>query len=106
MPGIPNHGEVWMIDFGMIAKVRPALILGCDIADEDRMLVTALYHTTSVRGSRWEIPMNVRGLDEGAFDVQSIYSVPVSKLIRRRAVVSDTQLHEIESRVKEWLELP
>ena len=38
---MPNakRGEVWQIDFGLAAKVRPALVLGCDIADEDRVLV-------------------------------------------------------------------
>jgi len=28
----------------MTAKVRPALVLGCDIADEDRVLVAVVYH--------------------------------------------------------------
>ena len=43
-------------DFGLAAKVRPALVLGCDIADEDRVLVAVVYHTTALRGSRYEVP--------------------------------------------------
>ena len=31
-----RRSEVWQIDFGLAAKVRPALVLGCDIADGDR----------------------------------------------------------------------
>ena len=55
---MPNarRGEVWQVDFGIAAKVRPALVLGCDVADEDRMLATVVYHTTSLRDSRYEVP--------------------------------------------------
>jgi hypothetical protein len=56
-----RRGEVWQVDFGLAAKVRPALVLGCDIADEDRVLVTVVYHTTALRGSRYEVPMRVPG---------------------------------------------
>lgn len=34
-----RRGEVWQIDFGLAAKVRPALVLGCDIAEESRTAV-------------------------------------------------------------------
>ncbi len=40
-----RRGEVWQVDFGMAAKVRPALVLGCDIADQDRVWVALVYHT-------------------------------------------------------------
>jgi mRNA interferase MazF len=100
-----RRGEVWQIDFGLAAKVRPALVLGSDIAEEDRVLVAVVYHTTALRGSRYEVPMKVAGLDEGGFDAQSLYTVPATKLIRRRAVLSATQLKEVEQRVKFWLGL-
>jgi len=67
---------VAQIDFGLAAKVRPALILGCDIADEDRVLVTVVCHTTALRDSRYEVPLRVPGLDAGGFDAQSLYTVP------------------------------
>ena len=100
-----SRGEVWQIDFGMAAKVRPALVLGCDVADDDRVLVAVVYHTTALRGSRYEVSMRVVGLDEGGFDAQSLYTVPAVKLIRRRAVLSLAQLKEVERRVKLWLGL-
>ena len=104
---MPNakRGEVWQIDFGLAAKVRPALVLGCDIADEDRVLVAAVYHTTALRGSRYEVPMRVPGLDEGGFDAQGIYTIPAVKLIRRRAVLNAAQLTLVEEKVKLWLGL-
>ena len=100
-----RRGEVWQIDFGLAAKVRPALVLGCDIADEDRVLVAVVYHTTALRGSRYEVPMRVSGLDEGGFDAQSIYTVPAVKLIRRRALLNSPQLRLVEEKVKLWLGL-
>lgn len=100
-----RRGEVWQIDFGLAAKVRPALVLGCDIAEEDRVLVAAVYHTTALRGSRYEVPMNVPGLDAGGFDAQSLYTVPAVKLIRRRAVLNAGQLRQVEEKVKLWLGL-
>ena len=104
MPNV-SRGEVWQVDFGMAAKVRPALVLGCDIADEDRVLVAVIYHTTALRSSRYEIPMKVPGLDEGGFDAQSLYTVPAVKLLRRRAALTSAQMLQIETKVKLWLGL-
>jgi mRNA interferase MazF len=104
---MPNakRGEVWQVDFDLAAKVRPALVMGCDIADEDRVLVAVIYHTTSLRGSRYEVMMRVPGLEEGGFDAQSLYTVPAVKLIRRRALLTEQQLAAVEAKVKLWLGL-
>jgi len=104
MPNV-SRGEVWQIDFGLAAKVRPALVLGCDIAGEDRVLVATVYHTTVLRGSRYEVPMHVPGLEAGGFDAQSLYTVPAARLLRRRAVLNPTQMLAVEEKVKLWLGL-
>lgn len=44
MPAV-NRGEIWMTDFGMVAKVRPALLLTGSPADDELDLVTVLLHT-------------------------------------------------------------
>ena len=93
------------MDFGLAAKVRPALVLGCDVADEDRVLVAVVFYTRSLRGSRYEVPMRVPGLDEGGFDAQSLYTIPAVKLIRRRAGLSLAQLKLVEDKVRLWLVL-
>ncbi len=51
--------------------------------DEDRALATLAPHTTSVRGSRFEININVRFLREGVFDIQNIITIPHAKLLRK-----------------------
>lgn len=37
----PRRGEVWLVDLGMVAKVRPALVISVPAADTDRALVTS-----------------------------------------------------------------
>ncbi len=51
MPAV-NPGEIWQTDFGMTAKVRPALLLTGEAADDELDLVTVLPHTTALRGNR------------------------------------------------------
>ena len=41
MPAV-NSGEIWMTDFGMAAKVRPALLLTGQPAANELDLVTVL----------------------------------------------------------------
>ena len=52
-----NPGEVWMVDLGMAAKVRPALLLTGEPAADELDLISVLLHTTSLRGNPWEINM-------------------------------------------------
>ena len=55
----PRRGEVWLVDLGMAAKVRPAVIMSVPAADTDRALVTLVPHTTSPRRSRCESAVSV-----------------------------------------------
>ena len=72
----PNRGEVWIVDLGMAGKVRPCLVLSVPAGLADRALVTVVAHTTSVRGSNFEVPVQARFLSTGAFDAQNILTVP------------------------------
>ena len=74
----PNRGEVWLVDLGYAAKVRPCLALSIAAADEDRALVTLVPHTTSMRLSRFEVAFKVPFLREGAFDAQNLVTIPTS----------------------------
>ena len=51
----PVRGEVWLLDLGMVEKVRPALIVSVGYGDLDRALITVVPHTTSLRGSGYEV---------------------------------------------------
>ena len=101
----PARGEVWLVDLGLAAKVRPALVLSVPAGDADRALVTLVGHTTSVRGSRFEIAVPVPFLREGAFDAQSLVTIPHVKLIRRLGRLHPIQLAQVEQGVRAWLGL-
>ncbi len=64
------RGDVWMVDFGMAAKVRPALLLTGHPADDELDVVTVLLHTTSLRGNHWELNIPKPFLKPGAFHLQ------------------------------------
>jgi mRNA interferase MazF len=71
----PQRGEVWLVDLGLAAKVRPALVLSVPAEDTDRALVTIIPHTTSARGSRFEAAVSVPFLRAGVFDAQNIITI-------------------------------
>lgn len=56
----PKRGEVWLVDLGLTAKVRPCLVLSIPIHDEDRALITVIAHTTSSRGTKFEAEVKVK----------------------------------------------
>lgn len=35
----PQRGEIWLVDLGYVAKVRPCLVLNIPIDDNDRALI-------------------------------------------------------------------
>ncbi len=39
---IPGRGEVWLIDFGLAGKTRPALVVSVAFGDQGRSLVTVV----------------------------------------------------------------
>ena len=94
------------MDLGLTAKVRPALVLSVPIEEIDRALVTLVPHTTSLRGSRFEVPLPIRFLRPGGFDAQGLITVPTVKLIRRLGRLNDQQRVAVEARVSAWLGLP
>jgi len=76
-------GEVWQSDLGMVAKVRPCLILTDPPADDELALVTVCHHTTALRGNRWEISIPKPFLKKGAFHLQQVNTISTVKLMRK-----------------------
>ena len=104
MATIPTRGDVWLVDLGVVAKVRPCLLLSVPADDDnDRVLTTIVPHTTSTRGSRFEVPSSVRFLKPGAFDAQGIITIPTVKLVRRLGSLPDDQMSGVERAVRQWL---
>lgn len=100
---LPLRGEVWMVDLGLAAKVRPCLVLSVPVGESDRSLVTLIPHTTSLRQSRFEVVVPVRFLRPGAFDAQGIVTVPTVRLINRLGALTTEQVQAVAKRVCSWL---
>ncbi len=101
----PNRGEVWLVDLGLAAKVRPCLALSIPAEDADRALVMLVPHTTSPRESRFEVDIKARFLRAGVFDAQNLITIPHAKLVRKLGTLSKDQMLDIEDAVCDWLGL-
>ncbi|MBI3878813.1 MAG: type II toxin-antitoxin system PemK/MazF family toxin [Verrucomicrobia bacterium] len=100
---VPERGEVWQVDFGATAKVRPALVISVPYADADRALIGVIPHTTATRGSQFEVVVDARFLDAGAFLVQGIQAFPSRYFLRRLGVLTPAQLQSVENGLLRWL---
>jgi mRNA interferase MazF len=90
-----NRGEVWMVDFGLAAKVRPALLLTGEPADNELDVITVLLHTTSLRGNPWELSIPKPFLKPGAFHLQQVQTVSSVKLERRLGALTEMEMKSV-----------
>ena len=102
MPAV-NPGEIWWVDFGLAAKVRPALLLTGNPADEELDLVTVLLHTTALRSNHWELSIPKSFLKPGAFHLQQIQSISTVKLERRLGVLTEEEMNRVLDALAERL---
>src|SRR3954453_16836270 len=102
---IVRPGEVWIIDFGIAAKVRPALLLTATPADYELDLVTVILHTTALRGNRWELNIPKPFLKPGAFLLQQILTVSTVKLERRLGALTKDEMSRILKAIAKRLQI-
>lgn len=81
----PVRGDVWVVDLGLAGKRRPAVILSIALDADDRALFSAVGHTTSPRGTRFEVSVRARFLRPGVFDAQNLFTLPGPKYVRKSA---------------------
>ncbi|MCC3411210.1 MULTISPECIES: type II toxin-antitoxin system PemK/MazF family toxin [unclassified Microcoleus] len=99
----PDRGEIWLVDLGYIAKVRPCLVVSIPALNQDRALATLVPHTTSLRGSRFEVKVKNKFLREGVFDVQNMITIPHAKLLRKLGSLTSEKMLEVEEVILLWL---
>lgn len=99
----PIRGEVWIVDLGLAAKVRPAVVVSVPPDDTERALVTLVPHTTSLRSSRFEVPTRIAFLKPGAFDAQGLVTVPFARLVRPIGQLKAHELIAVERAICAWL---
>ena len=99
----PRRGEVWLIDFGMAGKTRPALVVSVACGDEDRSLVTVVPHTTTLRNSAFEVSIPVSFLKPGAFLVQGVTTFPAARAIHRLGALRPDAFSKVFDGLLRWL---
>ena len=98
-------GEVWRVDLGPAAKVRPCLILSDYPADDELALIVIIPHTTSVRGNRWELAIPKPFLKAGEFHLQQIQAIPIARLQRKLGSLSVGEFESLKTTLARLLNL-
>ncbi|HET7625904.1 MAG TPA: type II toxin-antitoxin system PemK/MazF family toxin [Verrucomicrobiae bacterium] len=55
-----KRGDVVLVDLGMAAKVRPAIVVSIDKPDAERNMSVVVPLTTEIRGGAGEVPFQNR----------------------------------------------
>ena len=103
---VVQRGEVWQVDFGMAAKVRPALLLTNEPTDDELDLITVLLHTTSLRKNPWELAVPKQFLKPGAFHLQQIQTIPTIRLERWLGSLSTEEMGMVLAALQNRLGFP
>ena len=98
-------GEVWLVDLGLAAKTRPALILTDYPTDDELALIVLVPHTTAVRNNRWEFAVPKSFLRPGVFHLQQIQAVPIVRLERRLGQLTISELQDVRAALVRVLNL-
>jgi mRNA interferase MazF len=103
----PQAGEVWTVDFGMAAEIRPVLILAYPQPRDARALVVVVPLTSQLRGSRGEVDIGKpRWLPKhSAVKVQGFASIDHHALIRKLGRLGESQLAAIKAAIRDLLDL-
>lgn len=101
----PAPGDVWRVDLGLTAKVRPCLVVSDYPGDDELALVLVIPHTTAVRGNRWEVASSASFLKSGVFHLQQIQPISLPRLEARLGVLSLDQFRAVKRRLAELLRL-
>jgi len=99
-------GEIWRVDFGLAAKVRPALILSDYPADNELALLVVIPHTTAVRGNRWELALPKPFLkSSGVFHLQQTQPISLARFESRLGILTPDEFKLLKETLVRLLNL-
>ena len=101
-------GEVYLVDLGMAAKLRPMLVVSRKDADAPRALSICAPVTSSCRNSAYEVPLGrLSFLRETSFvNVQGVQAVAHHELLRKLGRISASDLAAVKKALAWALDLP
>jgi mRNA interferase MazF len=98
-------GEIWRVDFGLAAKVRPALILSDYPSDDELALLVVIPHTTAVRGNRWELNLPKPFLQNGVFHLQQIQPISLARFDAKLGALTTDEFKKVKAALVQLLNL-
>ena len=101
----PAPGEIWRVDLGLTAKVRPCLVMSEYPAPEELALVLVIPHTTAIRGNRWEFPCSKSFLKPGVFHLQQIQPVSLNRLETKLGALTTDEFQTLGKQLARLLHL-
>src|SRR5665213_631329 len=103
----PRPGEIYLVDFGMAGKVRPAVVVSREDPDSPRAIALCVPLTTQNRGSAYEVGLGkLRLLDKDSWaNVQALAAVGHENLGRLLGRVVPGQLTSIKGALRYILDL-
>jgi len=105
MSAIP--GDVYLVDLGIVAKVRPMVVVSRHDPNAPRALSLCVPFTTKNRGSKYEVAIGASSfLREPSWaNVQGTMAVGDEKLLRRLGKITTTQYSEVKAALRYALDL-
>ena len=107
MSTVPQPGEAWFIDMGMVGKPRYALVLAAQ-TDARLALASVVLITTQFEDTPYEVTLpRVPWLREQSYiNVQSIQPVKFTEFVRKTPGKFDAGvISNVEAALKRWLKL-
>ena len=107
MRTVPQPGEVWFIDLGVVGKPRYALVLAAQ-TNARLALASVVLITKQFEGTPYEVTLpRVPWLPKQSYiNVQSIQPVKFTEFVRKAPGKFDAKIMGlVEAAVKRWLKL-
>lgn len=103
----PKPGEVYLVDLGMAAKVRPAVVVSRYDLESPRAWAVLVPLTTDYRGSAYEVPLGkLRFLTKESWaNTQGTMSIGHERLLRALGSVTTAQLAQLKTALRYALDL-
>lgn len=101
----PVPGEIWRVDLGLTAKVRPCLVMNDYPAEDELALVLVIPHTTAIRGNRWEFSCRKSFLKPGVFHLQQIQPVSLNRLETKLGALTTDEFRMLGKQLASLLKL-
>ena len=101
----PAPGEIWRVDLGLTAKVRPCLVMSDYPAPDELALVLVIPHTTAIRGNRWEFPCRKSFLKPGVSHLEQIQPVSLNRLETKLGALTTDEFQTLGKQLARLLHL-